>query len=143
MGELIDPLRLVEAAEHERTAVDQAGVERQDVPHQPGGVGRQQDLAAVGGGADAGRLMHGNGDVVDAGVGRATPVCRPMRTRTSPSSGQSSAARLRWASRQAPMARPASAKTANMPSPSVFTSTPSKAPMTARSSRRCVSRTSS
>ena len=58
VGELVQPQRSVEVVHDVIAPRRQGGLWGQHVFEQPGGRGRDQDLAAVGGGGDAGCLVH-------------------------------------------------------------------------------------
>ena len=102
----------------------------------------EQDLAAVGDGGDPGRPVDVESDERSRRPSRPRPMCRPIRTRTTASSGQGSSARARWAATAAATADRALRNTTKNESPSVPCSSPSCASNAARSSARCRSRSS-
>ena len=72
----------------------------------------------------------------------ASPVCSPMRTRTSTESGHSCSASARWAAAEARIAAPALRKTTKNESPLVSISIPPASEKAARRSRLWVESTS-
>ncbi len=77
MGELVQVLGFVKVFQHEPAPLDQGRAERQGIFEQPGRGGRGQDLAPVGGGGDAGSLVHGHGQVTAVGASCGHPAVQP------------------------------------------------------------------
>ena len=89
-GDVVQPDGQREVAHREATAVAQRGAVGQRPAEQQRGLLAEHHLPAVGDGADARRLVHGQGDVA-AVTGSAWPACTPARTRTSAPAGQACA----------------------------------------------------
>ena len=77
MGELVQVLGFVKVFQHEPAPLDQGRAEWQGIFEQPGRRGGHQDLAPVGGGGDAGGLVHGQGQVTAVGAGCGHPGVQP------------------------------------------------------------------